>query len=85
MTNFRKKYFSDFTLHEYFRGDAIFEDKVKIEYLYFIKEGEVELTLNINLFELTNLIKSFSELFKHDITDEKYSIYEPKQSPLLFK
>lgn len=52
-----KKYFSNFTSHELTRNEILFSEDEPIDYIYFIKEGEIELSLNKNLLELHALIK----------------------------
>ncbi len=55
---FEKKCFSNFTYHELFRNETLYFEDDSLDYLYFIKEGEIELSLNKNLLELHVLIKT---------------------------
>jgi hypothetical protein len=53
---FKRKFFSDFVLCEESKGTYLYKEKIPITHLYFIKEGEVEVKMEISLDDLINLI-----------------------------
>ena len=55
--NFEKKYFSLFIANYYTKGDVIFNEDQKADFVYFIEEGIVELTTSKNIVEIQMLIK----------------------------
>ena len=55
--NFEKKYFSLFIANHYTKGDIIFNENQKANFVYFIEEGIVELTTSKNIVEIQMLIK----------------------------
>ena len=55
---FQKKYFSNFIFHTFNRNDPLYFEDETIDFIYFIKEGEIELSLNKNIIELQQLIKN---------------------------
>ncbi len=70
---FKQKYFSDFISCDYTKGDFLFTENSEADYIYFIKEGEVHLSIShINLKEINSLIKDLSEKLK--ITEDPTSM-----------
>ena len=55
-TIFKKKVFYDFVQMEFQKGKTITNEKESLQHLFFIKEGEIELTAEISLVELNRLI-----------------------------
>ena len=55
--NFEKKYFSFFIANHYTKGDIMFNENQKANFVYFIEEGIVELTTSKNIVEIQMLIK----------------------------
>ena len=53
---FRKKYYKLFTLEKYYNGDILFKEGEKIKYIYFIKEGNVQLNLSKSINDIDDLI-----------------------------
>jgi hypothetical protein len=56
LSNFRTKYFYNFLRVELLKGTPLFKEKEPCQKLYFIKEGEVELKLELSTIELIKLI-----------------------------
>ena len=65
---FQKKYFSEFLLCESIKGNCLFQENKVCDFLYFIKEGEIELKIEANLIELNQLIKTL--VIKSNITTD---------------
>ena len=53
---FKKKYFFDFIPFEGTKGTILCNNRENVDTIKFIKDGEIELKLEISLFELKNLI-----------------------------
>ena len=73
---FEKKYFSWFILETYHKGDILFKENSKLEYVYFLKEGSVKLLtsksiLEIEIFknEINKKIKNIQNIFNNNIND----------------
>ena len=64
---FKKKYFFDFIPTETCKGTVLCKIKQSIETIYFIKEGEIELRLDISLIELRKLTLLLIEKTRFDI------------------
>ena len=58
---FEKKYFSWFILETYNKGDILFKENGKLEYVYFIKEGNVKLLTSKSMLELEIMINEISK------------------------
>lgn len=55
---FKKNYYTDFLRLDFPKYTVIMKQNSPIEYVYFIREGEVELSMELNLIQLTKLINS---------------------------
>ena len=58
---FNQRYFNYFRIKEYHLGDMLFYQGEKRKEFYFLREGEIELTVNTSLRELNRIIKTFDE------------------------
>ena len=59
---FREKYLNDFICEEYKKGDYLFRQNTDFDYIYFICEGEVHLTINnTNFIQINTLIKTLCD------------------------
>lgn len=58
---YKKRYFYDFVFHKFEKGKYLSKLNEKCENLYFIKEGEVELKIEISLLSLSILISELLE------------------------
>jgi len=67
---FSYKYFFNFRFDEYPRDTILFRENDHIDCLYFIKEGEVEMTVNKSILDLQKLTKSFTMLDKTKLVDD---------------
>ena len=67
---FKKRYFNTFINKEYRRGDIIYREKEIIEYIYFTKEGEIELTFRVNFLELNKIIRILQGKFNIELNYE---------------
>ena len=54
--NFKKRFFPDFIQCEMTKGTNIYKEGAVLDTMYFIKEGEIEIKLDINIFEIIKLI-----------------------------
>ena len=59
---FEKKFLARFIYEEKTNGEKFFKEGMKVEYLYFIREGLVTLEINKNLLEIYNLIMYIKEI-----------------------
>ena len=59
---FVKKFFKDFIYEEALRDTIIFKEKDAMDYIYFIKEGEVEIYVNKTIVEIQKFIRGLSIL-----------------------
>jgi CRP-like cAMP-binding protein len=76
---FEKKYFPMFLLNECRRGETLFKEGEEVNYLYFIREGEVELILNKSVLEIHKLSKYMKEISFQKDDDSEYVLQnEPK-------
>ena len=57
---FNEKYFNDFHLHIYKRGEIIFNQLDKRKKIYLIKEGEIELSMRGSIKDLNKIISEFN-------------------------
>ena len=73
---FEKQFFSFFTLNNYHIGDILVKNGNQLEFLHFIKEGKIELTMTHSLLSLQHLLKSLSE--KEGVTDNQnnFNMYD---------
>ena len=55
--NFKEKYYNFFTLYNYKNGEFIFRQEEKMKYIYFIKSGEIELTMEASLNDINNILE----------------------------
>ena len=59
---FNRRYFSMFKLINKSKDDIIYKQNNQLSSVYFIKEGNVKLEINISVFEIYNLIKKYFEI-----------------------
>ena len=53
---FRKKYYNLFLCEKYYNGDILFKEGEKIKYIYFIKEGNIQLYITKSINEIDDLV-----------------------------
>ena len=53
---FREKYFKLFTHEKYYKGDILFKEGENIKYIYFIKEGSVQLYTSKSINDIESLL-----------------------------
>lgn len=70
MDYFNQKYFNYFKINEYNLGENLFSQGDERKELFFLKEGEIEINLNISLREINKIIKMFDPT--DNIQEEKY-------------
>ena len=68
---FKEKYFSFFTLYNYKNGEFIFRQEEKMKNIYFIKSGEIELTMKASIADINNILeniknKNINEIKQND-------------------
>ena len=61
---FVKRYFNLFTLETYLKGDVLFEENGNLEYIYFIKEGYVNLLTSKSIIEMEMFINEINKKIK---------------------
>ena len=79
---FVKRYFNFFSLDTYDKGDILFEENTELKYVYFIKEGNINLftsksILEMEMFinEINKKIKIVQNIFNNgDNTDEEKNL-----------
>ena len=72
---FKKKYFQEFHAEEYERGKILFKKGETLNYIYFTKEGEIDLALRINFLELNYIIQTFTlKLRATDMSNNEYKL-----------
>ena len=58
---FKEKYFKYFTLYNFKNGEFIFRQEEKMNNIYFIKSGEIELTMDASLYDINNIIEKIEK------------------------
>ena len=71
---FSRKYFSDFIYKEYKKGDIIFKENESLDYVYFIKSGEVSTSFQKNILELNKIIHDLTKKSGIKISQSGYEI-----------
>ena len=61
---FIKRYFNLFILETYNKGDILFEENNELEYIYFIKEGNVDLLTSKSILEMEMFINEINKKIK---------------------
>ena len=61
---FVKRYFPKFVLETYNKGDVLFNETDIVDYVYFIKEGNVKLTTSKSILEMEMLINEINKKIK---------------------
>ena len=61
---FTKRYFNYFSLDTYNKGDILFEENAELEYVYFIKEGNVNLLTSKSILEMEMFINEINKKIK---------------------
>ena len=65
-SKFEKNYLNWFIYEEKQKDEFIIKENNPVDYLYFIKEGIVELSINKNVFEIENIIQYLTKLCKNN-------------------
>jgi len=71
---FSSTYYFNFKFDEYQKDTILFKENEPVDCIYFIKEGEVELTINKNIIEIQKLINSFVMLDKNSLIKDYTSV-----------
>jgi len=76
--HFHGIYYDSFIFYEKYRGEVLFNEREELKYIYFIKEGEIEYTMNQSLTKLLKLTKSFCKRiispYNHSNNEEEFII-----------
>ena len=67
---FKEKYFKFFTLYNYKNGEFIFRQEEKMKNIYFIKSGEIELTMEASLNDINNILEKIENKNNIDIQNK---------------
>ena len=70
---FEKEYFNLFKIEEYKRGEILSYEFTPIKYIYFIKNGEVELYTKKNSIQIQSLLNEFK---KTDLSNSNFFTYK---------
>jgi len=76
--SFKDKYFTLFILQDYSKNKIIFNQNSDFEDIYFVKEGEIEITLKITLLELNDLIMKIGKNISNSFNEFKHFAFEYK-------
>ena len=68
-TVFENKYYFEFIFAEMKRNHIIIPENKLPDYMYFIKEGEIEITFNANFFQLIDTIRKIASLINFQNLD----------------
>jgi len=74
-SKFEKNYLNWFIYEEKQKDEFIIKENSQVEYLYFIKEGKVELTINKNVFEIENIIQYLIKLYKNKENNNHHHLF----------
>ena len=81
---FESKYYFEFSYCEFNRDKLIIKENEKPQYLYFIKDGEIEISLNTSLIQLIKKLEKlskaanlteFKEKLEHKFTNINSNFY----------
>ena len=72
---FKEKYYKYFTLYNYKNGEYIFRQGEKMNNIYFIKSGEIELTMEASMNDINNILaiikkKNMKEMNQNDLINK---------------
>jgi len=70
---FKKKYFYDFIFHELPKHSKLIKEQEPCDSIYFVKEGEIELKIELTLLELSYLI---TDLISKTELSKEFKDYE---------
>ena len=73
---FEKKYFPYFSYEEIDMNSYLFRENKPVEYIYFLKEGIIELTINKDIFQIHSLLKRLN--YRQKAYDKFYESEENK-------
>jgi len=79
---FDNKYFNQFIYKEFTSGQILFNTNDEIDYIYFIKEGEIELLMNNSIVQISKLLLDLTH--KTNITAEEPE-YKMAYNPFFFQ
>lgn len=68
-TFFEKKYFGSFIDEDYFKNEYLCYEDRNVDYVYFIRNGQIELTTHKNVFEIHALINCLLKIIDKDNED----------------
>ena len=60
-STFKEKYLQLFTLYNYKNGEFIFRQEEKMKNIYFIKSGEIELTMESSMNDINNILEKLKK------------------------
>jgi len=71
---FSKRYFDEFIYKEYNMNEFLFNEDDKVDYVYFIKEGDVELTMNTSILQITKMIHDLKPRLNFETEVKEYKM-----------
>lgn len=69
---FKKKYFDDFKKIEISRGEILIKEGANYQNVYFIQNGELEISVNQTLLEINQLINILEQKLRMKIAGKSY-------------
>jgi len=83
--NFNKNYFKNFDLKKHSKNQFLLDQNSEVNKIYFIKEGKVDVSLSVNIFEIQSLMEEIKiKLFKNTTVSIREA-YSKKFEELNFK
>ena len=76
---FRIRYFNYFTYHDYHKNKNIFSQGNLVDYIYFIKEGEIDISFDQTIITLNELVIKCSRLLGKAVNECKNLTTEFKE------
>ena len=70
-TIFKEKYFKFFNLYTYKNGEYIFKKGEKMKNIYFIKSGEIELTMEASMYDINKILENIDKKNKDEIKNKE--------------
>jgi len=76
---FEMHFFNELLLCEYKKDEIIFDEGDKSEYFYFIKTGEIEISIYMSMLDLNHFIQEMSKTTKfYNMMKEGYVLKSGK-------
>ena len=77
---FKEKYYNYFIYQDYNKKKTIFSQDENLDHIYFIKEGEIEVSMNCNLISINELIIKFGKTLGKSVSEYKNLVDDYKEN-----